>query len=225
MAAALIGCLACFAFVPQIWAFLVAPMQLALETTGKGTMAINEPLEGFHHPAQGRRHRRPWGLSSPIIFFQIWRFIAPGLYPNEQRFIAPLAFFSSLLFLGGVTFGYMVIFQYAFPFFLEITPENVDAVLSINAYLALATKMLLAFGICFQLPVVVFALARAGLVDRKDMTGGFRYAIVGIFIVAAVITPPDPISQGLMAGPLIILYGVGIVIAWIFSTKEREPEE
>ena len=181
MAAALAGCLGCFYFTPQIWDFLVAPMQLALEETGKGSMAINEPLEGVVTQLKVAGVAG-LGAASPIIFYQIWRFIAPGLYPTEQRFIAPLAFFSSLLFITGVVFGYFVIFRYAFPFFLQVTPENVEAVLSINSYLALATKMLLAFGACFQLPVGAFALARAGLIDHKDMINSFRYAIVAIFV-------------------------------------------
>lgn len=221
LAAGIVGCAACFYFAPQIWDFLVAPMQAALDETGMGKMAISEPVEGFITQLKVAGIAGI-GLSSPVIFYQIWRFIAPGLYPKEQRFIFPLAFFSSVLFLGGVTFGYFVIFKYAFPFFLEITPENVEAVLSINSYLSLATKMLLAFGGCFQLPVVAFALARAGMIDHKDMIHGFRYAMVGIFVVAAVITPPDVISQTLMAGPLIILYIFGIGIAWMFTTKTRE---
>lgn len=223
LAAALVGCAACFYFAPQIWDFLVAPMQKALDETGRGSMAISEPIEGFVTQLKVAG-LAGLGIASPIIFYQIWRFVAPGLYPNEQRFIMPLAFFSTLLFLGGVTFGYLVIFEYAFPFFLQITPENVEAVLSINSYLSLATKMLLAFGACFQLPIIAFALARAGLVDAWDMIHGFRYAIVGIFIVAAIITPPDVISQGLMAGPLIVLYIIGIGIAWLFSTKKRDDE-
>lgn len=221
MAAALIGCMGCFYFAPQIWNFLVAPMQAALDETGRGSMAISEPIEGFVTQLKVAG-LAGLGFASPVIFYQIWRFIAPGLYPKEQRFIVPLAFFSTVLFLGGITFGYFIIFKYAFPFFLEITPENVEAVLSINSYLGLATKMLLAFGTTFQLPVIAFALARAGLIDHKDMIHGFRYAMVGIFVIAAVITPPDVISQTLMAGPLIVLYIFGIAIAWMFSTKERE---
>jgi len=221
LAAGVIGCGACFYFAPQIWDFLVAPMQAALDETGKGSMAISEPIEGFITQLKVAGLAGV-GIASPVIFYQIWRFIAPGLYPKEQRLIVPLAFFSTVLFLGGVTFGYFVIFRYAFPFFLEITPDNVEAVLSINSYLGLATKMLLAFGACFQLPVIAFALARAGLIDHRDMINGFRYAMVGIFVVAAIITPPDVISQGLMAGPLIILYFFGVIIAWLFSTKNRE---
>jgi sec-independent protein translocase protein TatC len=97
--------------------------------------------------------------------------------------------------------------------------------LSINAYLGLATKLLVAFGTCFQLPIGIYFLARVGLVDHTDLFNSFRYAVVVMFVVSAVITPPDVISQCLMAGPLIVLYGVGIVLAYFFSTKERDEDE
>lgn len=215
------ACLGAYAFVDHIWAFLVAPMNKALYTTGMGTMAMTDPLEGF------MTELKVAGLAgllivSPILFYQIWRFVAPGLYPKEKRFVIPLGAASTILFLGGAAFGYFVIFDVAFPFFLEIAPEDTQAVLSINSYLTMATKMLLAFGLCFQLPVIVFFLARVGLIDHKDMVGGFKYSVVGMFVVSAIITPPDVISQLLMAGPLIVLYAVGIIIAWVFTTKKRE---
>ena len=223
MVAAGIGCAASFLFVDQIWAFLVAPMQDALVATGRGSMAITEPMEGFVTQLKVAAVTGIGG-AAPVIFWQIWRFVAPGLYPKEQKFIIPLAMCSTLLFAAGLAFGYSVIFRFAFPFFLEITPENTEAVLSINSYLGIATKLLLAFGSCFQLPVVIFALARVGLVDHQDLITGFRYSVVAMFVVSAMITPPDILSQALMAGPLIILYGIGIVVAWFFSTKEREED-
>ena len=220
MVAAGIGCAASFFFVEQIWAFLVAPMHDALVATGRGSMAITEPMEGFVTQLKVAAVAAIGG-AAPVIFWQIWRFVAPGLYPKEQRFVIPLAVCSTVLFAAGLGFGYSVIFRFAFPFFLEITPENTEAVLSINSYLGIATKLLLAFGTCFQLPVVIFALARVGLVDHHDLVKGFRYSVVAMFVVSAMITPPDIISQALMAGPLIFLYGIGIVVAWFFSTKER----
>jgi sec-independent protein translocase protein TatC len=163
-------------------------------------------------------------LASPVLFHQTWLFVAPGLYHKERRVVLPLVLASTALFLGGVAFGYFVMFRYAFPFFLQITTEDVTAVLSIGAYLDVATKLLFAFGLAFQLPVVVFALARMGLVDHRDMIHGFRYGVVGIFVVAAVLTPPDVLSQVLMAVPLLVLYGVGVLVAWGFSTKKRDAE-
>ncbi len=223
MVAAGIGCIVAFTFVEPIWDFLVAPMQDALVATGRGSMAITEPMEGFVTQLKVAAVAG-MGAAAPVIFFQIWRFVAPGLYPKEQRFVIPLAFCSTLLFTAGLVFGYTVIFRYAFPFFLEITPEDTTAMLSINSYLAIATKLLLAFGTSFQLPVIIFVLARVGLLDHLDLIHGFRYSVVAIFVIAAIITPPDVLSQALMAGPLIILYGIGIGVAWLFSTKVREEE-
>ena len=224
---ALIGCVLCFAFAQPIWDALVSPMNAALERTGRGTMAITEPLEGFITYMKVAA-LAGIGLASPFIFHQIWAFIAPGLYPHEKKAILPLALASSVLFIGGASFGYFVIFDFAFPFFLEVTEsldQDVEAVLSINSYLGLATKLLIAFGASFQLPIVLYFMARIGLVDHIDLFESFRYAVVGMFVVSAIITPPDVLSQCLMAGPLIFLYGVGIVLAYFFSTKERDEEE
>jgi sec-independent protein translocase protein TatC len=227
LVAVTIGVCICLNWVEDIWNFLVAPMNAALEknsVNGGGTMAITEPLEGFmtYLKVAGVAGL---GLSSPVVFWQFWRFVAPGLYPSEKKYILPLAFSSTSLFLLGAAFCYWVIFAFAFPFFLEVTADNVQAVLSISAYLSLATMMLIAFGVSFQLPVVVFVLARMGLIDHLDMIRSFRYSIVAIFVVAAILTPPDVLSQVLMAAPLTVLYLIGIGIAWMFTTKVREPEE
>jgi len=222
-----IGCAICFAFAQPIWDTLVSPMNNALDASGRGTMAITEPLEGFITYMKVAA-LAGFGLASPLIFHQIWSFIAPGLYPKEKKAILPLAAASSFLFIGGAAFGYFVIFDFAFPFFLEVTEsldKNVEAVLSINAYLGLATKLLIAFGASFQLPIVLYFLARIGLVDHIDLFESFRYAVVGMFVVSAIITPPDILSQCLMAGPLILLYGLGIILAYFFSTKVREEDE
>jgi len=224
---AAVGCGACLVFAKPIWEALVNPMIVALEDSGMGTMAITQPLEGFitYLKVAGLAGL---ALASPFIFHQIWSFVAPGLYPKEKKTVMPLVFASTVLFLGGAAFGYFVIFDFAFPFFLEVTREldqDVQAVLSINAYLGLATKLLIAFGISFQLPVVCYFLARIGLVDHKDLISGFRFAVVGIFLASALITPPDVLSQLLMAGPLMMLYGIGIIIAYFFSTKGDEEDE
>lgn len=218
LAVTIIACGLCFTYVQPIWDFLVQPMNDALVTTGRGSLAITDPAEGFvtYMKVAGTAGIM---LASPVIFWQIWGFVAPGLYPKEQKAILPLVFSSTALFLLGMAFSYYVIFKFTFPFFLEITDENVTAMVSINSYLGMATRLLLAFGFCFQLPVVIYFLARLGLVNHRDLIAFFRYAVVIIFIVAAIMTPPDVLSQTLMAGPLVVLYGVGIVIARIVSTK------
>lgn len=213
----------CLVFANQLWSFLVAPMSQALHDTGRGTMAMSTAMEGF---VTMMKVAGAAGLllASPVVSYQAWQFIAPGLYPKEKKPVIPLVIASTVLFLMGAAFGYTVMFKYAFPYFLEITSEDVQAVLSIDAYLGMAITLLVAFGLSFQLPIIVYFLARIGLIDHLDMIRGFRYSIVAIFVVAAVITPPDVVSQLLMAIPLLILYGVGIIIAWIVSTKDRSEE-
>lgn len=205
---------------PEAWKFLVGPMNRALEAQGKGSMAILTPLEGVTTYLRVAIFLG-FLMASPVVFWQAWRFVAPGLYPQERRFVIPLVSASSFLFLGGVAFGYSIIFPYAFVFFLSVTAGAADAVVSMKAYLELVTWMLLAFGASFQLPVVAWFLARIGLIDGKDLLHYFRHAVVAIFIVAAVITPPDVVSQVLMAAPLLVLYGVSIVVAAISSRKKR----
>ena len=215
----------CFNWVNDIWAFLVAPMEVVLAASGReATMAMTEPLEGFLTLLKVAGVAA-LGMSSPVIFYQIWKFVAPGLYDKEKRVVMPLVFSSTVLFLGGAAFCYYVIFGYAFPFFIGITGNEIAALLKISSYLNFVTRLLIAFGVCFQLPVIIFFLARIGLIDHRDMIRFFRYAVVGIFLVASILTPPDVISQILMAGPLIVLYGVGIIVARVFSTKNRDALE
>ncbi len=218
--AAGLGVVLCFFFAPDIWDFLVRPMNDALRANDAGTMAILAPLEGVVTYLKVAVVSG-FFVATPVIAWQIWAFVGPGLYSREKKVLLPLVFASTLLFIGGAAFGYFVIFEYAFAFFLSVTAGAAEAVMSMEAYLKTATRLLLAFGLSFQLPVVVFFLARIGLIDAQDMIKGFKYSIVGIFVVAAIITPPDILTQSLMAAPLVLLYGVGIVIAWVVSTKKR----
>lgn len=159
-------------------------------------------------------------IAMPVIAFQAWGFIAPGLVRSERRMVYPLTLGSTTLFAAGAAFCFYVLLPFAMPFFLTVIP-NLATSLSIQGYLGGITTMMVAFGACFQLPVIVYFLARLGLVDHRDLISGFRYAVVGIFIVAALITPPDPLTQTALAVPLIILYGFGIGVAFVSSTKVR----
>ena len=125
--------------------------------------------------------------------------------------------------VGGASFGYFIIFDFIFPFLLEASPENVKATISIDDALGTTTKLLLGFGVSFQLPVVAFFCGRAGIIDHKDLMKFFRYAIVAIFVVSALLTPPDPISQCMMAVPLTTLYGISIVLVWL-THKKVDPD-
>lgn len=223
--AALAGTLICFAFAKEIYDFLKQPFEQALanaEGVAGGLALVNSPFEGvytyFKVAVIGGLL-----LSSPVIFWQIWKFVAPGLYDSEQKVVLPLTVASVALFLSGAAFCYYGIFPYAFPFFMNVL--GVDVNLSVGGYLSAVIRMMLAFGLCFQIPVGAFFLARMGFVDHKDLLGFFRYAIVIIFILAAFITPPDPLTQTLLALPMVLLYGVGILVARIWSTKKRDEVE
>jgi sec-independent protein translocase protein TatC len=209
-----------FFFADRIFAVLAAPMVEALTTTGRGTMAVSQAMEGFMVQMKVAGLSALF-LSSPVLFWQTWKFVGPGLYDQEKRAVLPLVGASTFLFLSGALFCYFAVFEYGFPMFLEMNGENVQAVLSIDSYLGMVTTLLVAFGVSFQLPVVVYFLARIGLIDHTDMIKGFRYSVVGIFVVAAILTPPDVVSQALMAAPLMLLYVVGIGVARVFSTKKR----
>jgi sec-independent protein translocase protein TatC len=220
--ALLITVVGSFFFANDIFVILAAPMNDALVVTGRGTMAITQAMEGFMVQMKVAG-LSGFFLASPVLFWQAWRFVGPGLYDQEKKMVLPLVGASTFLFISGAVFCYFALFQYGFPMFLEMNIEGVQAVLSIDAYLSMVTNLLLAFGISFQLPIVVYFLARLGLVDHIDMIKGFRYSVVGIFVVAGILTPtPDVMSQTIMAAPLLLLYGVGIVVARVFSTKKRE---
>lgn len=158
-------------------------------------------------------------VASPAIFYQAWQFIAPGLYEREKRVALPFSIAASFFFVSGAAFCYYLVFPVAFRFFLEeFTSVGIAAQIRVSEYLTFTSRMLLAFGATFELPVVTFFLARVGLVTHRTMIGWLRYAIVAIFVVAAVLTPgPDVASQLLMATPLLVLYGLSIGIAYLVA--------
>ncbi len=158
-------------------------------------------------------------LSCPFIFYQAWRFVAPGLYDRERRVALPFSIAASVFFIAGAAFCYWLVFPVAFEFFLgEFSSIGVAAQIRISEYLSFVSRMLLAFGVTFELPVVTFFLARLGLVTHRTLLTWWRYAVVTIFIVAAVLTPgPDVASQMLMATPLLILYILSIGVAYMVA--------
>lgn len=225
LAVLLVAVVGCFFFADPIFALLKAPMVSVLGEEAADTFVVLDPMETILTYLKVAVLAGV-GLSSPVLFYQIWLFVAPGLYDTERKVVMPLVAASTGLFLLGASFAYFVIFPYGFEFLMAMAPDDVEANISIASYLSTATRLLLAFGFCFQLPVVVFFLARLGLVDAEDMTSKFRYAMVAIFVVAALITPPDPMTQTLMALPLTLLYGISILVAKAVSTKKRfDPEE
>jgi len=163
--------------------------------------------------------------ASPVIFFQAWRFVAPGLHKHEKQLAVPFSVAATAFFLTGAAFCYFFVFPVAYRFFLdEFASIRVAPQIRISEYLGFASRMLLAFGVTFELPVVTFFLARLGLVTHRHLIAWARYAIVVIFIVAAVLTPgPDVASQLLMAAPLLVLYAVSIVVARFAARPAAAP--
>ena len=159
-------------------------------------------------------------LASPVIFLQIWRFVSPGLYRHEKRLLVPFTFISTLCFAGGALFGYFVVFPPAFRFLIGYSSELLEAMPAVNEYFSLALRLFLAFGIVFELPVLMVFLAKVGVVDRPFLHRNRKYAVLISFVVAAILTPtPDVVNQLLMAGPLILLYEVSIIAVGLFARR------
>ena len=159
-------------------------------------------------------------IASPAIFWQVWRFISPGLHGHERKYAAPFVVIGSLLFLGGGAFALKVVTPFAIQFLLSYERPGLQAMISIGSYVDFLLKFTLAFGGIFELPLAITILARMGVVTPKMLAKNRKYAILGAFITAAILTPtPDMFNQALMAGPLIVLYEVGIVCARVFGKK------
>lgn len=164
-------------------------------------------------------------LASPVILWEVWCFVAPGLHDHEKHYVYPFVILSTLFFVAGVLFGYLVVFPISFKFLIGYGSELIKPLPSVKEYLSFSCKLLFAFGIIFELPLFVLFLAKVGIVDDKMLRSKRKFAILGVFIVAAVLTPPDFFSQILMAFPLIILYEISIIVAKIFGKKGGEEEK
>ncbi len=163
-------------------------------------------------------------IASPAILWQVWRFISPGLHAHEKKYAAPFVLIGSLLFVGGGVFALKVVTPFAIQFLLSYERPGLQAMISIGGYIDFLLKFTLAFGLVFELPLVITVLARLGIVTPRMLAKNRKYAILGAFIAGAVLTPtPDMFNQTLMAGPLIVLYEVGIICARIFARREA-PE-
>ncbi|MGH7782208.1 MAG: twin-arginine translocase subunit TatC [Candidatus Binataceae bacterium] len=159
-------------------------------------------------------------IASPAVFYEIWKFIAPGLYETERKMALPFIVSATLFFILGGYFCWAVVFRIGFAFFLDqYASIGITPTIRISEYLAFAAKLLLAFGITFEMPIFAFFLTKLGMIDYKLMMRYFRYAILVIFIVSAILTPPDMVSQFLLAIPLLGLYGLSIGVAYVFRIR------
>jgi len=218
--AAFAGLLACFAFSKKLFDLLMLPLYRALPE--KGSMIYTAPHEAFFTYIKVALVAGIF-LTSPYIFYQGWMFIRPGLYAHERKYIIPISFCSALLFVAGSLFGYFVIFPYAYRFFMGFSDVFISPMITMKEGFSFALRLLIAFGVVFELPLVIFFLARLGLVTPKGLRTKRKYAILAAFMLSAFLTPPDLFTQTFMAGPLIVLYEVGIWIA-VFFGKKRAPE-
>ena len=161
----------------------------------------------------------------PVLFYEFWMFVSPGLYRQEKKFLIPVVLLSIFFFAVGSSFGYFIVFPYGFQFFLGFASETIQAMPSMKEYLGFASKMLLAFGFVFELPLVITFMARMGLVTVDFLTKNRKYAVLIFFTGSALITPPDVVTQIMMAIPLMILYEISIVGARVFQKKKSSDED
>ena len=164
-------------------------------------------------------------LSLPYILYQIWQFVAPGLLEKERKYVFPVIFFATLSFLTGAGFAYFIIVPIALDFFLSLAPSSVSNNIALDFYFGFVARIVLVFGVVFELPVVSLFLTKIGLLTPEFLKKYRRYAIVIIFIVAAILTPPDPTTQVMLAIPLVVLYEFTIWISYFFRKKKQEASD
>ena len=164
-------------------------------------------------------------IALPVVLWQVWGFVAPGLYTHEKKLVLPLVISSTLLFFAGVAFCYFFVFGQVFSFIQSFAPKSITAAPDIEAYLSFVLTMFFAFGLSFEVPIVVIVLARMGLVSVEKLKASRGYFIVGAFVVAAIVTPPDVVSQLALAIPMCLLYELGIWAAQIFIKNTKAPED
>ncbi|MDF1554900.1 MAG: twin-arginine translocase subunit TatC [Deferrisomatales bacterium] len=221
-AAVILGFAGCYSFSQVLFDFVFAPLLRVLATQG-GTLAIHRVQEGFLTHLKISLLAAVF-VASPVILYQLWKFVAPGLYRHERRYVWPFVATATMFFFTGASFAYWVVLPFGLEFLLGMAGQQVQNLLSIEEYMAFSTKLLLAFGLVFEMPVVVFFLARMGLVTHEPLARGRGYALIVIVIVAAILTPPDVFTQIMMAVPLYVLYEISIVVARVCARKREEQE-
>ena len=214
------GFLIAFAFIGYLFDFVMRPLQEALPEGD--TLIYTNPTEAF---ILNIKIAAIAGLviASPIVMFQVWRFIAPGLYVNEKKWAIPFVAISTVCFVAGTAFSHYIVFPFAWGFFAGFGFANdiLTFMPRIEPAFSMYIRLLLAFGIVFEMPTMVLFLARMGLLTARFMVKNFKFFMLIAVVLSAVITPPDVISQLAMTGPLIVLYGISIGLAWAFGKREK----
>lgn len=216
----------CFYFATEIFEFLVQPLTAAFPA-GQGRLIYTQLYEAFFVEIKVAVFGA-FGLAFPLIANQIWAFVAPGLYKDEKGAFLPFLFATPVLFTLGAALAYYIVMPVAFRFFLgyqgEVGGLDQEALPAVGSYLSLVMRFIIIFGIAFLLPVLILLLNRAGLVGRAQLVRARKYIIVGAFIIAAIFTPPDPVTQLMLGIPLCLLFELTLVIIW-FTDRRRQKKE
>ena len=205
-------------FSEQIFGLLLQPALAALGEDGQ--LQAIAPTEIFFTYLKSAL-LAGFIFALPVIFWQIWAFVAPGLYATERNAIVPFVIVSTVLFAGGSIFGYTMVFPLMFDFFTAFDSDLVQSAWTMREVFAMTTRLFLAFGVAFELPVFVFFLAMAGIVDAPTLFRGTPYAVLMVFVAAAILTPPDWVSQVFLAIPMVILYLLGVGVAYLFNPASK----
>jgi sec-independent protein translocase protein TatC len=213
--------LACYWFVDSIFTLLAAPLR-RLDVRGL-TLIGTSVTEAFF-----TRLKVAFAAgviaASPVLLWQLWQFVAPGLYEHEKRYTRSFVFCGSIFFIAGAAFCYWIVIEHGLSFLLErFVAIDVQPLLRVGDYLSLVSRLVLAFGAMFQLPVLAFFLARVGMIDHRFLIRHSSYALIAIALFAAVLTPPDLIAQVLLMVPLALLYGVSIAVAYLARFRMNRP--
>jgi sec-independent protein translocase protein TatC len=218
-----VGFVAAYFFKEQLFHILVLPLKEVMQS---GDTLIYTSLPEAFFTFLKTAFLAGLMLASPVLLYQFWMFVAPGLYDREKRLLLPIVVLSTFFFAGGALFGYFIVFPLGFKFFLSFATDTIRPLPSMKEYLGLASKMLLAFGLAFELPLVLTFMARLGIVSVTFLKRQRKYAILLFFVFAAILTPPDVVSQILMAVPMMALYEISIIGAKIFGRKtDPQPVE
>jgi sec-independent protein translocase protein TatC len=217
-----VGFLIACAFLTQLFEFVMAPIR---ELIPGGQLIYTEPTEAF---ALWIKIAVIAGLliASPAIMTQVWLFVAPGLYAHEKKLAIPFVAMSSIFFVGGAAFAHYIVFPMTFEFLASFSSETLVMTPRVEPTFALYMKLVLAMGLVFQMPTIVLFLAKIGVLTSRFLVKNLKYAVLVIFVVAAVITPDgSPITQAAMAGPMLLLYLFSIGLAWVFGKKQAPAED
>lgn len=213
-----VGFAACYGFSEYLLAFMINPLKQYLPA-GQKLIYTALPEAFFTHIKIS--FLAGLLLALPVVFYQIWLFVAPGLYKKERKYAVGFVISSSLLFLAGAVFGYTVVFPFGFQFFIGFGNDLIQPLPALKQYFSFSTRLLLAFGLVFELPIVIFFLARMGIVDDKFLRRNRKWAVLMTFVVGAMFTPPDVVTQVLLALPLIVLFEISIWVAKAFGKPKR----